>query len=154
MDSYELMKTFHVLAAVIWVGGAATLQVLAIRATQASEPGRIAAFAKEAEWVGMRIFLPVSVLLLALGIGMVINEEAWGFGDTWILIGLGGILFSILVGALFLGPESGRIGNLIDAEGGDSPEVTRRLKRIFLISRIELVILMLIVDDIVIKPGL
>ena len=154
MDSYELMKTFHVLAAVIWVGGAAAVQVLAIRTLRASEPGRMAAFAKDGEWVGTRVFLPASVLLLALGIGMVIENEAWGFGDTWILIGLGGILFSILVGSLFLGPESGRIGNLIDAEGADSPEVTRRLKRIFLISRIELVILLLVVADMVIKPGL
>ena len=154
VDSYELMKTFHVLAAVVWVGGAVTIQTLAIRAQRAAEPGRMAAFAKEAEWVGMRIFLPVSVLLLALGIGMVINEEAWGFGDTWILIGLGGILFSILVGALFLGPESGKIGKLIDAEGDDSPEVKRRLSRIFLVSRIELVILLAVVADMVIKPGL
>ncbi len=154
VDSYELMKTLHVLSAVVWVGGAATIQVLAIRAQRAAEPGRMATFAKEAEWVGQRIFLPVSLLLLALGIGMVIEEEAWGFGDTWIVIGLVGIVFSALVGSAFLGPESGRVGKLMDAEGPESPEVTRRLRRLFLVSRIELAVLMLVVADMVIKPGL
>ena len=154
MDSYELMKTFHVLAAVIWVGGAAAVQVLAIRTVRAANPERTATFAKEAEWLGMRVFLPATLLLLALGIGMVIEQEAWAFGDTWILIGLGGILFSALVGSFFLGPESGRVGNLIETEGADSPEVARRLRRLFLISRIELVVLVLVVADMVIKPGL
>lgn len=153
MDLFEGLKTLHILAAVIWVGGAAAVQVFAIRTLAASEPARIAAFAKDTEWVGTRIFTPASLLVLAMGIWMVADRPDFAFGDAWILLGLGGILFSALVGSLFLGPESGRIGRLIEAEGADSPEVQRRLRRIFLISRIELVILLLIVVDMVVKPG-
>lgn len=153
MDLFESLKMVHVLAAVIWVGGAAAVQVFAIRTLAASEPARIAAFAKDAEWVGTRIFTPASLIVLGMGVWMVIDRPEIAFGDTWIVLGLGGIIFSALVGSLFLGPESGRIGNLIEAEGADSPEVQRRLRRIFLISRVELAILLLIVVDMVVRPG-
>ncbi|MDQ4146052.1 MAG: DUF2269 domain-containing protein [Actinomycetota bacterium] len=154
MDLYELLKTFHVIAAVVWVGGATTIQIMAIRATSSKDPSKITSLAGDAEWIGQRVFLPSSLLLLALGIAMVVKEEAWAFGDTWIVIGLGGILSSALVGSLFLGPESGRIGRLIEAEGPETPEVQSRLRRIFVISRIELVVLLIVVADMVVKPGL
>ena len=153
MDLFETLKTLHVLAAVIWVGGAAAVQVFAIRTMSAADPARLAGFAKDTEWVGTRIFTPASLLVLALGIWMVVERPEIAFGDTWILLGLGGILFSALVGSLFLGPESGRIGKLMETESPDSPEVQRRLKRIFLISRIELTVLLLVVVDMVVRPG-
>ena len=153
MDLFEGLKLLHVLAAVVWVGGAAASQMFALRTLSASDPTRMAAFAKDAEWVGMRVFMPASLVVLAMGIWMVLDRPEIAFGDTWIILGLGGILFSALVGSLFLGPESGKIGKLIDAEGADNPEVQRRLKRIFLISRIELAVLLLVVVDMVVRTG-
>lgn len=152
MTKYELLKTIHVLFAVIWVGGAATVQVLATRLSRANEPGRLAAFAKDIEFVGTRVFTPSSVVVLAAGIWMV-AISGWDFIDLWIVFGLIGIAFSATVGAAFLGPESGRIGRLIEAKGPEDTEVTARLNRIFLVSRVELVVLLLIVINMVVKPG-
>ena len=61
MTTYELLETVHVFFAVIWVGGAATTQILATRLAKANEPGRMAAFARDAEFVGTRVFMPASV---------------------------------------------------------------------------------------------
>jgi uncharacterized membrane protein len=61
MDLYELLLAIHILAAVIWVGGATALQVLAFRTVRTDDGARIAYFAGEAEWVGMRVFFPTSV---------------------------------------------------------------------------------------------
>lgn len=152
-DLTEILKTIHVLAAVVWVGGAAASQFYAIRIQRSGDPARLAAFGKDAEWVGMRVFMPASILVLLLGIWMVVRVEFYAFGDAWILIGLGGILFSALVGSLFLGPESGRLGKLIEAEGPENPEVQRRMSRLYLVSRIELAILLLVVVDMVVRPG-
>ena len=152
MDLYELLLAIHILAVVVWVGGAAALQVLAIRTVRTDDGGRIAYFAGEAEWVGMRVFVPSSVVVLLAGIALVL-EGNWGFDQLWILLGLAGIAFSIVVGAAFLGPESGRIKGLMEARGPEDTEVKERIARIFTISRIELVILLLIVLDMVIKPG-
>jgi uncharacterized membrane protein len=152
MDLYELLLAIHILAAVIWVGGATSIQVLAIRATGSGDPVRMATFAGEAEWVGMRVFFPTSVVVLLAGIALVL-EGNWGFDQLWILLGLAGIAFSIVVGAAFLGPESGRIKTLLEIKTYEDPEVQSRLNRIFRISRIELGVLLLVVLDMAIKPG-
>lgn len=152
MTDYELLKAIHVLFAVVWVGGAATIQILATRLSNANEPARMAAFAKDIEFVGMRVFMPSSIVVLIAGIWMVATSGP-DFTDLWIILGLIGIAFSATVGAAFLGPESGRIGKLIEERGPEDGEVTARLERIFLVSRVELVILLLVVIDMVVKPG-
>jgi uncharacterized membrane protein len=115
-------------------------------------PLRLAAFASDVEFIGQRLFTSASLVLLLLGIWMVIIGP-WSFGMTWILVALVVFGSSFVLGAGFIGPESGRIGKLIEAEGPTSPEVQRRIKRIFLLSRIELAFLILVVFDMVVKPG-
>ena len=153
MDLSEFLTMLHVVAAVIWVGGAFAAQMYALRARAAEDPARMSQFGQDTEWIGTRIFTPASLLVLALGITLVVREPVYAFGDTWILIGLGGILFSALVGSLFLGPESGRLAKVIAEKGPGDPEVKRRIDRLTLVSRIELGILLLVVADMVVKPG-
>jgi uncharacterized membrane protein len=152
MSSYELLLFVHVLTAVVWVGGALSLQVLAIRAERSADGGRVADFATEAEWVGSRVFLPSSIVLLLAGIGLTLEGD-WGFTTPWVLLGLIAYGLSALTGSLFLGPESGRIGKMIADVGPQDPDVLARIKRIFLVSRIELVVLLFIVFDMTVKPG-
>ena len=152
MTGYEALKALHVLLAVIWVGGAATLQILAIRIRSTDDGKKMADFAGEAEFVGTRFFLPSSILILLLGIAMVIKNDI-GFTTLWIILGIGGIVFTAVTGSAYLGPESGRIKKLIDERGAEDPEVKQRLGRLFVVSRIDLVVLLLIVIDMVVKPG-
>ena len=64
------------------------------------------------------------------------------------------IVVSIAIGAGFLGPEAGRIARATEAGGVESAEVQQRIRRIFLVSRIELVLLLAVVFDMVVKPGM
>lgn len=152
VTGYEALLFVHVLAAVVWVGGGAATQFYAIRAMRSSDPGRLAGFAKDAEWVGMRVFMPASIVVLGAGFGLVAKGD-WSLGTFWVAFGLGAVAVSALTGALFLGPEAGRIGKLIDASGADDPRVQARIRRIFVVSRIELAILVATVIDMVIKPA-
>jgi uncharacterized membrane protein len=151
LTTYTALKSFHVLAAVIWVGGAAMSQVLAIRATRANEPARIVGVLGDIEFVGTRVFLPSSLLLVATGFGLIADGDL-DF-ELWIVLGLIVWALSAATGSGFLGPESGRIAAIVGSEGPDSPAALARIRRIFLISRIELLLLVLIVFDMVIKPG-
>jgi uncharacterized membrane protein len=154
VNTYNSLKFVHVLSAVVWVGGACTLQAFAIRINGTGDGLRMATFAKDAEYVGNRIFLPSSIILLVSGI-FTIHESGggWSYDQTWVQIGLAMILVSIAIGAGFLGPEAGRIARAIDTGGVDSPEAKQRINRIFLVSRFELVLLLLVIFDMVVKPG-
>jgi uncharacterized membrane protein len=149
---YLTLKSLHVLAAITWVGGAITTQAFAIRTTRSQDPQRLVAFTRDVEFIGQRMFTSASLVLLLLGIWMVIIGP-WSFGMTWILFALVVFGGSFVLGAGFIAPESGRIGKLIEAQGPSSPEVQRRIRRIFAVSRIELGFLILVVFDMVVKPG-
>lgn len=60
---------------------------------------------------------------------------------------------SAIVGAGFLSPESGRLRDLMKQKGLEDPEVQARVKRITMVVRIDFLLLVLIVADMVIKPG-
>jgi hypothetical protein len=119
---------------------------------RANEPVRIAGFAKDVEWLGQRLFIPASLLLLIFGF-LLVHEGHWSY-DFWVIFGLVVWGLSALSGSAFLGPESGRIGKLIAAHGPEHPEAQARIRRILLISRVEMVLLLAVVFDMTIKPFL
>src|SRR5215813_8768757 len=113
---YFLFKLLHVTGAVIWVGGGITLTILAARADRSSDPIEMATIARQAAFVGERVFAPVGLLVFLMGIAMVINLH-WGFGTSWIVIGLVGYAITFLTGLLVLGPSAKRIGQLLESKG-------------------------------------
>ena len=153
-DAYKWLLAFHILFAVVWVGSNTAIQVFVIRAMRAGGD-RVAYFAKEIEWYGTRVLIPSSLALVILGF-LLLNESSGAFdmGQGWVTFGFIVWLFSFLVGATYLGPESGRLSKLVDERGPEDAEYQRRISRIFLVSRIELVLLVLAVLDMAVKPGL
>ena len=150
VTSYTVLKTIHVLAAIYWVGGNSVTQVLAIRARRSRDPVRIVQLLKDAEFVGQRTFLPASLILIASAFLLIADGNLdW---ELWLVLALIGWIVTTLVGAAWLGPETGRISKLADSQGPESAEVQARIARIFFVSRIDLALLVLIVIDMVIKP--
>jgi hypothetical protein len=56
------------------------------------------------------------------------------------------------IGIVFVGPELGRIDAAAQRFGPESPEVARRVRRLFTIFRFDTALLMLIVIDMTAKP--
>ena len=148
---YGLFKVVHVLGAVIWVGGGMTLTILAMRAERSSDPREMATIARQAAFVGERVFGPVGLLVFLMGIAMVINLHL-GFGTSWITIALIGYVISFLTGLLVLGPQAKRIGQLMETSGPDAAETQAAIQRILLLARIDTGVLLLVVADMVLKP--
>jgi uncharacterized membrane protein len=150
-DWYALFKLIHIVGAVVWVGGGLTLTILAMRAERSSDPGEMATIARQAAFAGERVFAPVGLLVFLMGIAMVINLH-WGWGTTWIVIGLVGYAVTFLTGLLVLGPQAKRIGQLIETKGAEAAETQAAIRRILLLARIDMGVLLLVVADMVLKP--
>ncbi|HKB20651.1 MAG TPA: DUF2269 family protein [Gaiellaceae bacterium] len=153
MTWYDFWKFLHVGFAVLWVGGGAMIQFFALRTLRAHDNKRTVEFAGDVEWIGSRLLTTFSAGAFLTGIGLVWNAPFWKIGDDWIVIGL--VLFAVtfLAGAAFFGPEAGRISRLAAAEGPNSPVVQARIRRILVLSRIDLVVLFLILFDMAVKPS-
>jgi uncharacterized membrane protein len=150
---YQVLLFCHLVAAMSWAGGDLMLQMFYLRA-RATGPDAVVQFAKNAEWVGLRLLNPAALLVVIFGVLLVIEVDGYEFSQFWISAGLAMFLASAITGAAFLGPETGRIGTLAEGLGADEPEVQSRVARVLWISRIELCLLILIVLDMVVKPGL
>jgi uncharacterized membrane protein len=153
MSTYELLLFGHLIFAMTWLGGDVMIQLFYLRA-RAAGPQELPHFTKTVEWIGMRVLNPAALLVVIFGVLLVLEVDGYEFSQFWISAALGMFLLSFITGALFLGPESGRLARLMEERGPEDQEVQRRTARILMVSRIELVLLVLIVLDMVVKPGL
>ena len=70
MSLYSVLLFVHILGAVVWIGGGISLQVLGVRVRASGDPQRMAALATEAEWMGTRLYMPASGVVLLAGIAL------------------------------------------------------------------------------------
>jgi len=149
--TYQVLLALHILAIVIWVGGDVTLTTLGVVFERKRDADALATLGKLGGWIGPRLYTPVLFAVFGLGVALV-QKGHWGWRHFWIDFAIAGWGATATLGIAFIGPELGRIGALAAQLGPDSPEVGRRVNRLFRIFRGQTVTLMLIVIDMVAKP--
>ncbi len=150
---YEFLLTVHVLAAVVWVGGGIAMHILGRRTLKRGDNEEILAFSKEINIVAMRLYAPVSLILLVAGI-LLVNEAGYEFDQLWISLGFLGWIFSFVVGVGYYGPQDKRLHQLVAVEGPTAPGVVENVRRALLVNSVEILILVLVIVDMTTKPGL
>jgi hypothetical protein len=151
-DLYLGIVFIHIFAAIIWVGGAFTFQLRIAELRKANDTAGFLQLGQDAERIGQRVFMPASIVVLLAGIAMVWYSPAYSF-KLWIALALVGIVATSLVGALYLGPQGGKFAKLAQERGVEDPGVVAARDRLILVSRIDYAVLVLIVLDMVFKPG-
>jgi uncharacterized membrane protein len=151
LSYYEVLLWLHASAAIVWLGSGFLVQLLIHRAEQTDDRVLTERLSANAGWLAKRMFIPVSLSVLVLGILLTI-EGPWTFGQLWIVLGLAGYAASFLIGIGFIEPEGKRIHAAIAAHGPTSAEAGFHIRRINIVSRVELVILFLVVAVMSLKP--
>ena len=152
MSLYELFKTIHVLGAVAWGGAVIVTQFLAFLAVRSGDQQRMLGFVEDQNWLGKHYFAPTAITVLVAGIAMVI-ESGWEFEDPWIAIGLVLFFATVFLGMFVLGPKGEKLAAAIREKGLSDPGVQAQSQQLANLSRIDLMLLVLIIADMVIKPG-
>jgi uncharacterized membrane protein len=151
---YDFLLTVHVLAAVLWVGGAVTLHIQMRRALGLADPRAQHETFTQLEWVGQRFYPIFSLLLIAAGIWLVARDEGgFEFSDTFVQLGFAGWIVSFLIGISFYAREGKKRAGILEAEGPESPSVAASFRRTAMVNSFELLILLLVVVDMTTKPG-
>ncbi|HLF67815.1 MAG TPA: DUF2269 family protein [Gaiellaceae bacterium] len=151
MSWFELWLFLHVSGSIVWIGGAAVIQVFGILTKRAADPAKSAFFAQSVSWTITRVFLPSSVLVFVAGVGLT-ETGGWDWGEPFIVIGL--LLWALvsLVAFGYLGRAIGAAGSRLAAEG-PGPALALRLRNLVWLSRVLLAVLALIVFLMTVKPG-
>jgi hypothetical protein len=152
MTGYDLLVAAHVAGAIGWVGGNTYLQIAGRRILNRHKADEMQGFVGDLAWLGPRWFIPVSLWTIIFGVAAAIDGP-WGFGDPWISAGLTMFVISFLIGATYLGPQTEKLVVIGEEQGVDSPAYTEKIGKILFASRIELILLWVIVFMMVTKPG-
>ena len=150
-DWYALFKAVHVLLSVVWVGGGVSLMIHGIRAQRTSDTGEILTIARQAIFMGEKVFAPAGLVTFLMGIAMMINTS-WGWGHFWVILGLLGYAVTFTVGIGVLSPLARKIAVSAETNGADHPETLALIDRIMLIARVDVAVLLVVVLDMVTKP--
>ena len=150
--SYQIYLALHVLAVVVWVGGDVTLTTLGLVFERRRDGEALAQLGKLGAWIGVHVYTPALFAVLGFGIALMEKGE-WPWDLFWVDFALVGWTIAALVGVGFVGPELGRIDRAAREHGPESPEVGRRVKRLFMIFRFDTALLILIVLDMTAKPS-
>jgi uncharacterized membrane protein len=150
MTLYEVLLFVHILAVSVWVGGSIMLAFVSGRVQGTGDAAFRARFAKAAGVVGPVIGVS-AILVLASGIWMVLDSDTIELSQLWVWLGLALFILSGIVGAAFFAPASNRIVRAL--EGGQVQEADRRARTFNLVSRLDTLLLLVILGLMVFKPG-
>jgi uncharacterized membrane protein len=149
MSLEEFVKLIHVVAAIVWVGGAIVFEIIAHRALRRGDDALLP-LAHDADVIG-RVFAGSSALVLGFGIWAVADRSYISFGDTWVWLALviTGVLF--LMGPLFFAPQAKAMIAL--GERGDWEGLRAGGHRILRVAHFDTTAALVVVYLMVAKPG-
>ena len=152
---YDFLLTVHVLAAVLWVGGGASLHAMTRRIQKSGDRAALLTFLGEAGRFAAVFYAALSVIMLIAGL-LLVNEAQSGaeFSQAWVSIGLAIWLVTFVIGVGYYGRQGKKIAQLAESEGPEGKGVEAAVNQYLLVNSIELTLLVLAVVDMTTKPGL
>ena len=150
---YGILKVVHVLAVVVWIGGAAALATVTARLLRARDRASLAAFVPQSIRFGQTMGGPSSVLVLLTGIAMVAVGHI-GFRAFWVSLGFAGILVHFIFGAVFMRKRTQALSAALSATPADETTIAEAGQRLRLATMIYLVIMVSVIAVMVLKPTL
>lgn len=144
----DFLLFLHIIGGAGWIGGG-LFGMFAYPAVARSEPPTGARILEGFEKWGSVYFGVTSGIVLLSGIALVLTSDAFGWGDTFVLIGLGAFLVSGIVQSTVGKKANERLAAAAET-GNDLPAAVSSWRQI---STIDLVVLFVVVWAMVTKLG-
>ncbi len=138
---------FHVVGAVLYVGGIITVGVQALRADT-----NMRAFLDFNEVAGRTIGAG-ALIVFASGIAMVIESSIWRWTDAFVIFGITALVFSGAVDGLFFRPRTRQLEAALAEEGPDSPDVAAFARQLTIANWLFVVLFLAVILAMVFRWG-
>lgn len=147
---YELLLTLHIVAAALYFGSGLAIWVISQRLLTTA-PASYGPFALQAGWWAGKAH-PAALLLLIIAGGGMMADAGYSWGEPWVILALAGWF---VLGGIGGGGVANTGRDLEAAFDRQAPEgeIHAVASKLHLFMRIETVILVLVIADMVIKPG-
>lgn len=150
MDLYTTFKLLHVLCALAWVGGGFTLLFSSILASRARDTQALLSGLDTMNRLGKTWFIPASLLTVVFGAVTATFGGMWT--QLWVILGLAGFGSTFLTGLLLIEPTGRRIAAML--ETGNTEAALAAGRRLLTIGKFDYIVMLMVIVDMVLKPGL
>ena len=143
MTGRNLLLALHITLVAGWLGANFVQLVLTPRFDKIGGPaGR--AWTEATEFLGMRYYAVIGVLILLTGVGLVsLKSTPWEFGDGFVGVGIATVIIGAVMGGVAFAPQMKKRVAALDA--GDPAAAKAALNKIYLFAVIDTLLVVLAV---------
>lgn len=154
MTRFELLAMLHGIGVIAWVGGGLALVVLHALALRSDDYDGLATAVRQSRVLGTWLYGPASLVTAATGIALVATEDAFGFTDLWIIMGLAGVVLGPTLQMTVADRARSRYLALMADYGDGGTRLRAAARAVTLLNALDIALLLLIVWAMYAKPEL
>lgn len=115
MSYREILLVLHIAGAGTWLGANI---VQAVVPPMAARQGvaTLAGWYRISSAMSGRLYVPAAILILLTGVLLVLENDAYGFGELFVSVGFGMIVVGALLGQFVFGPGGEEAARAVEAE--------------------------------------
>lgn len=148
MSYRDILLVLHIAGAGTWLG-ANVVQAVVPPAAARTGAATLAGWYRVTSALSTRLYVPAAVLILITGVLMVLDNDAYGFGTTFVTIGLGMIVVGALLGQFVFGPGGERAAFAVESEDGVA--IKREVGRLARFGMIDTLLILLTITAMVLR---
>lgn len=129
MTYRDILLVLHIAGAGTWLG-ANVVQAMVPPMAARSGTAALAGWYRVTSIMARRLYMPAAFLILITGVALVLEIDAYGFGNTFVAVGFAMIIIGAILGIVVFGP-----GGNAAAEAVESEDVSRIRKAVARLTR-------------------
>lgn len=127
MTYRNILLVLHIAGAGTWLGANVVQAVVSPAAARFGKEA-LAGWFRLTSVLARRLYIPAAILILVTGVLLVLDNEAYGFGSTFVTIGMAMIVVGAVLGMTVFGPGGDAAAAAV--ESGDASRIRSAVARI------------------------
>jgi hypothetical protein len=115
MTFRDILLVFHIAGAGTWLG-ANIVQAIVPPAAARAGTVTLAGWYRITSVLARRLYMPAALLILLTGVLLVLQSDAYGFGDLFVTIGFAMIVVGAILGIVIFGPGGEAAAAAVETE--------------------------------------
>jgi hypothetical protein len=115
MTYRNILLVLHIAGAGTWLGANVVQAVVPPSAARLGKEA-LAGWYRLSSILARRLYIPAAILILLTGVLLVLENEAYGFGSTFVVIGMAMIVVGAVLGMVVFGPGGDAAASAVESE--------------------------------------
>ncbi len=127
---YHWILFFHVLSAIVWLGGSIYVEALLAAAGRGSDEGALVTVFRRVGTTNMRLFNLAGISAIVFGLWLVFISPGWEFEMIWIGVGILLATITVIIDLFYATPRTDRVEKMLDDPAQSDEAISRVIKQV------------------------